>query len=292
MTVDQYIALGASIGACLSAVFAAWTILVLVRQQRAAYRPAFALSRAMIRSMSSGDLPVPRMWTDESSDSVVALTAHRESGRTAKSEDHAGRLLFMNVRNIGLGSANNIHIRWTFPMKGAVQKVNEIAQDASALSFAHGRVHVSLSDESVLHVGWRHHQQEFIDYITTSPSKGRPFALAVPYAYAVVASAMIFYYEQSSKAQYLTIPILRLDLTYRDIGQHRHRASFDIHFNPACTDPSSGELIYGFLEHKRRKRSRLFDWAHRFIHGHVILPSSYSARISDTSARSFQSTEA
>ena len=78
MTVDQYIALGASIGACLSAITALLTIRILVRQQRAVYRPDLALSRTMIRSTRCSHLPVPRMWTEESCDRMVAITAYKK----------------------------------------------------------------------------------------------------------------------------------------------------------------------------------------------------------------------
>ncbi len=291
MTVEQYIALGASIGACLSAIAALLTIRVLVRQQRAAYRPALAFSRTMIRSTRCSHLPVPRMWTEESGDRMAAITAHNESRRTGNAEElYSNRRLFMKLRNIGLGSAHDICARWTFPMKKAVEQVNEIAQGASALSFGHGRVCVS-SDDTLLSMGWRPEQHESIDYITTLPRKGEPFSLGIPHTYGVVVSAMYFYNQQSSTRRPLRIPVLRLDLSYKDIGQHKYKTSYDIHFNPAAGDGSSGEIIYGFLEHQRRKRSLLFDWSHRFIHGHFILPSYHSARISDTSASSFQSTE-
>ena len=98
-------------------------------------------------------------------------------------------------------------------------------------------------------------------------------SLGIPDTYGIVVSAMIFYNEKSSKPRDLGISVLRLDLSYRDIGQYKYKTSFDIHFNPSMCDSVSGELVYGFLKHKRSKRSLLFDWVHRFIHGHVILPS-------------------
>ena len=274
MTVDQYIALGASCGACLSAIVALLTIWVLVRQQRAVYRPDLAVSQAMIRTTHCTNLPVPRMWTEESCDRVVAITAHEESHRTENVEDRdSDRRLFMNIRNIGLGSASNVCVKWTFPMKKAVKEVNEIARGASALSFTHGRVHVQ-SDETVASMPWRSHQREVIDYINTVSNDGESLSLGIPPTYGIVVSAMIFYNEKSSKPRDLQIPVLRLDLSYRDIGQHKYKTSYDIHFNPAFRNRTSGEVIYGFLEHRRRKRSLLFDWLHRFIYGHFILPSS------------------
>ena len=221
MTVDQYVALGASIGACLSAIAALLTIRILVRHQRAVYRPDLAVSRTMIRSTRCSHLPVPRMWTEESGDRMVAITGHNESRRTENVEDrYSDRRLFMNIRNLGLGSASNICARWTFPMKKAVKEVNEIARGISALSFAHGRVRVR-SDETEVLMAWRSHQREVFDYINTVSNDGGSLSLAVPATYGIVVSAMIFYNEQSPKPRSLRIPVLRLDLSYRDIGQHK-----------------------------------------------------------------------
>lgn len=282
MTVDQYIALGASIGACLSAIAAFLTMRILVRQQRAVYRPDLALSRAMVRSTPCSHLPVPRMWTDESCDSVAALREELESRRAENLEDrYSDRRLFMNIRNIGMGSAGNVSVRWTFPMKGAVRQVQIMARGNSALSFAHGRLNVR-TDAGVALMGWRSEQREVIDHIGTVSSEDTSLSLAVPYTYGIAVSALIYYGAQWPKIRHPPIPMLRLDLSYTDIGQHKHKASFDIHFNFACGPSPNGEIVYGYLEHKRRKRSLLFDWLHRFVHSRVVLPSYLATRrISD-----------
>lgn len=213
------------------------------------------------------------------------MTAHYESHKTEDEDDESrkaededklylGRGLFMNIRNIGVGSANKISVRWTFPMKKTVKYLNKIAQGDSALSFSHGKVRVSLNNNTAL-VGWTPHQIQSIDCITAIPNKGSKFLLDIPNAYGIVVSAIIFYNEMSNEPRDVKIPVLRMDLKYTDIGQHEYKTTFDIHFNPALRDGLSGEIIYGFLEHKQRKSCLVFDAVHRFIHGRVILPSPF-----------------
>lgn len=272
MTLDQYIALGASVGACLSAIAALVTSWILLRQQRAVIQPRLVLSQTMVRSTRSHEIPIPRMWTETSNDRQRALRAHRDSQWVGKAvEKYADRRLFVNVTNSGVGSANEVRVRWTFPIGAAIHQVNHMASRDTALSFVRGRLYVK-SDRTIESIGWRPHQRDSFDYISPVSSGGEPVRLAVPYAYAIVASSTVFYGEHATEACSYWIPPLRLDLLYRDIGRHKYKASFHIEFDPACSDPETGEVIYGFLRHRRRRRWPLLDWLHRFLHGHVWSP--------------------
>ncbi|MCY4186896.1 MAG: DUF4411 family protein [Bryobacterales bacterium] len=95
----RYVALlGASIGACLTAAFASCD------------DPGSCPLAACSGSPSScvSGLPVRRMRAEESRNRTAAFSARRESCRTRNTESGSGRLLFVNVRDIGLGSANNL----------------------------------------------------------------------------------------------------------------------------------------------------------------------------------------
>ena len=61
MTVDQLVALGASIGACLSAIAAFLMIRQIARQREASYRPELALSRTAIRSTRDNEKALPTL---------------------------------------------------------------------------------------------------------------------------------------------------------------------------------------------------------------------------------------
>ena len=162
-------------------------------------------------------------------------------------------------------------------MKETVRRVNKMAGGTSALSFAHGRVNVR-TDAGVAMMGWRARQREEIDFISTVANDEGSLSLEIPYTYGIVISAWIFYAFQPRESRLLPVPVLRLDLSYRDIGRHKHKSSFDIHFDAACCDPLSGEITYGYLEHRRRKRSLLFDWLHRLVQSRVVFPSYHTTR--------------
>ena len=124
---------------------------------------------------------------------MAAVKEQLESRRSENIEDrYSDRRLFMSIRNIGLGSASNVSVRWTFPMKQAVEQVNMMAGGSSALSFAHGRLAVRTDDGSTWMMGWRSEQREVIDYIPTVSNDDGSLSLAIPYTYGVVVSALIF----------------------------------------------------------------------------------------------------
>ena len=96
MTADQYIALGASVAACMAAIAAFWTVWMMARQQRATYRPELALSlggermtrllkRHRIAAVPHGFRSSFRDWAAEKTDHprevVEAALAHVVSNK-------------------------------------------------------------------------------------------------------------------------------------------------------------------------------------------------------------------
>jgi hypothetical protein len=81
MTIDQVVALLASIGACLSAVATFLTVRQIAKQREASYRPELALSRILFEG-SRGPIAegaIPSFWTkkpeyDESQKELQRLT--------------------------------------------------------------------------------------------------------------------------------------------------------------------------------------------------------------------------
>ena len=137
MIVDQDIyPLVTTVAACITAIAALWAILMMARQLRAAYRPELALSRALIRStIVKGETP-PWLWI-ESPNSEPDFVPRSRHG------------LCIEVRNIGLGTANNVSIKWSFPLKRVVKEVNEIAGTGGVHTYSRifGRLNVKLNEE-------------------------------------------------------------------------------------------------------------------------------------------------
>ena len=180
MTVDQYFALVASAAALMAAIAALGTVLMMARQLRAAYRPELALSRAVIRSTRVNGEILPRLWIEspESDPDYIPSSMYG---------------LCIEVRNIGLGTANDVRIKWSFPIEEVVKEVNEIAGSGRVLTYNRGseRLNVRLDDRRVQSVGWTAHRRGSIDYIMPASIETTPTTLMVPPAYQSVASAMV-----------------------------------------------------------------------------------------------------
>ncbi len=239
MTADQYIAWGA-IGTCLSATAALMTLIVIYRQLRAAYRPEFALSQTVIKSTTKSKSIVPVLWTE---------TFHSEP---TEAWGTIGRLV-IPIRNIGLGAANEVDVKWSFPIEKAVQEVNACSGSIRIVTYnrGSGRLNVKLNDNEIMSASWLAHRKQRIDFIIPSSIESTPILLAVPDAYAIVVSAMTFFYAKTDKPQKeLSVPVLRLDMRYRDIGRGRCRVSYAIDCDIAVFN-QDGEIVRGYLRCKR-----------------------------------------
>ena len=242
MTADQYIALSASVAACMSAVAAFWIIWLTARQQRKAYQPKLALSQTIFTSTKFSEELLPRVWTES-----------RHSGNYGHGPDSAIRGLVLEINNIGLGAANEISVKWSFPMKKAVQKVNEISGRNRVLAYhrGSGRLHVIMEENKTIGSMPRQStQRKPIDYILPVAIENVPTQLRIPDAYAVVVSAMVFIHEREKSPKAMSVPVLRLNMKYRDIGQRTHRVSFDVRCEVGAWN-QHGEILRGYLRHNR-----------------------------------------
>ncbi len=133
MTTDQIIALGASVGACLSAIATFLTIRQMARQREASYKPELTPSRTNFCSttnpLTGGALPDYWAEPPEGADAVPA----------------APRMHFsVPLRNIGLGAAKTVDVSWSFQINEFVEAVNKAAQRSltpAYFSYQSGALH-------------------------------------------------------------------------------------------------------------------------------------------------------
>lgn len=239
MTADHYMALGA-IGTCLSAIAALTTVVIIYRQLRAAYRPELALSQPVIRSTATSESIVPELWTE---------TDHSESERASTSICR----LVIPLLNIGLGTANEVDVKWSFPMKKAVQELNTYSGSEEVVTYNRKseRLNVKLNDRSIMSVPWLAQRKQRIDYIIPSSIERTPLLLTLPHAYAIVVSAMTLFYSKTDYSKTdLRVPVLRLDIKYKDIARGTCRVSFAIDCDIAVFN-QDGEIVRGNLRCRR-----------------------------------------
>lgn len=239
MTVDQCFAHVANAASLVTAIAALGTVLMMARQLRAAYRPEIALSRAVIRSTKVNEEILPRLWI-ASPDSDPDYIPSSIYG------------LCIEVRNIGLGTANDLRIKWSFPIEEVVKELNEIADTKRVLSYNRRseRLNIRVDDRLVKSVGWTAHRRSSMDYIMPASIETTPTTLMVPPAYQSVASAMVFFCGTKELPKEPSLPSLKLEIRYKDIGQRTHSVSFDIRCRIGTWN-SDGEIVRGYLEYRR-----------------------------------------
>lgn len=240
MTVDQYFALVASVASLITAGAALGTVLIMRRQLRQAYQPEIALSRTVIRSTKVNGEILPRLWI-ESPDSDSDYIPSSMYG------------LRIELRNIGMGTANGVRIKWSFPIEDVVKELNEIADAIPVLTYNRRseRLNVRLDDQLVKSVGWMAHRRSSIDYIMPASIETTPTTIMVPPAYQSVASAMVLCCgTMKEPKKEPSLPSLKLEIRYKDIGQREYSVSFDVRCRVGWWN-SDGEIVRGYLEYRR-----------------------------------------
>ena len=239
VTIDQFIALSASIGACLSAFATFLTVSQMARQREATYRPELALSRTPVRSLGDGSQSLPEVSTEKSAPG---------------DETRIGPMgCRVPLRNVGLGAAKEVRVSWAFEINRTVDIANKLAQrslvpayfvyESEALSFK--------SDSMICWTSmWGNQQHRLIDYVLPAAVDDTPILLDVPHAYLQLASALVFFGARTPDKDARDIPTLNLRLDYLDIGGRTHRASFEIDLTLEATT-GDGKILVGSFEMKK-----------------------------------------
>ena len=99
MTIDQVIALAASVGACLAAVATFLTVLEMVKQRASSYRPELIIAKVTFDATANADRDkdVPRNWRRTLAKNNWAPSSHYPWERFA-----------LPLVNIGLGAAKAV----------------------------------------------------------------------------------------------------------------------------------------------------------------------------------------
>ena len=239
MTTDQFIALGASVGACLSAVATLWTVRQMARQREASYKPELALSRTFFRSvadpLAKGSLPV--WWTEPEGIGSEPAVARRP--------------FTVPLRNIGLGTAKKVEVSWSFQIADMVETANQLAQRSltpAYFSYEAGALHLDSDSVGRSVSMWQNQQHDSIDYVMPAAVESKPVLLRVPHAYIQLVSALIFFAaKDKGRKAFPDIPALSLKLEYRDIGDQKHGAGFEVGCELGAFT-GEGEILSGSLE--------------------------------------------
>jgi hypothetical protein len=249
MSIDQFIALAASIGACMAAIATFLTVLQISKQRRATYRPELALSRVVFEGSTGPgqNNKMPSFWM------------RKEEGNAPRTElvpnlDFAS--FAVPLANIGLGAAKNVLVTWTFALNDLVEELNKRAQ--RTLTPAYFTIKNGTFSAKSEKLGnwasiWQNQQKDNIDYILPASIQRDTFMLRLPHAYVAGVSSLLALSFGEANESFPAIPRLIVRFEYLDIADDKHESVFEIDFNLVAFG-NGGEFIHGYLEfHKRAK---------------------------------------
>ncbi|MGV3470009.1 hypothetical protein [Limnobacter sp.] len=241
MTNDQIVALLTSIGACLSAVATFLTVRQIAKQREASYRPELALSRVYLECTKDpiAQGSIPTLWAAKGKD-----------GKT----DPLTRSLSLPIRNVGLGTAKGVSIKWSFPFDVVTKQVNEVAQkslSAAYYTFEEESLSLDSQDFGKSTSMWMNQKQVTMDYVLPASVDNDPVLLTLPHAYVQIVSSLLYFSaRQTDRGPFPEIPPLSARMEYSDISESKHKATYSIQFYLSAIG-GKGEFISGYLEAKK-----------------------------------------
>lgn len=238
MTIDQLVATGASIGACMSAIAAFLTVRQVSKQREASYRPELVISRTVfecgLNTASSKSIPDNWMKKDIDQKDIDFLQSFT-----------------VPLRNVGLGAAKEVSVKWSFPIEELVANVNKLAQESlTPAYFEYKNEILSLKSDSLgaSTSMWMNQQKATIDFVLPAPIDQTPVELVIPRAFIQLVSAFIHFSGKTDRFNHLEkIAILTVDLDYLDIGGKKHKSKFALNTTIIMV-VNKGEAFSGQIE--------------------------------------------
>jgi hypothetical protein len=245
MNNNEIIALLASLGACFSAIATFLTVRQIAKQREASYRPELAFSRVFVECtkdlIAKGSIPTH--WTPKGGDKKVNASLRDFS---------------LSLLNIGLGTAKNVSISWSFPFESVTKQINETAQKTlSAAYFTFDKNSLSIDSENLGESTsmWVNQKQMTLDYVLPAAVTHEPVMLKLPHAYIQIVSSLI-YFSAKDKQPFPEIPPLIAKVEFYDIGEAKDNSTFNIQFQVSAIG-GAGEFICGSIE-SQKTDSQLF----------------------------------
>jgi hypothetical protein len=212
MTYDHLIALVTSIAACLSALATFLTVRQVKMQREASYRPELMFSRTRFDAVSEGG-SLPERWVRPKSE---------------PQPKYPPRDLTIPLHNIGLGAAKEVVIEWSFPVEHAIEKINRAAQQTlTPIYFSTDGEEVTIKSETFGNGTsmWINQRKGRVDFVLPTSVNGDSARVPLPQTYILLASATLFFHAKSDDPSF-EVPALLAHLSYLDIGDQSHTASF------------------------------------------------------------------
>ncbi|MDD5300044.1 MAG: hypothetical protein PHD65_06075 [Gallionella sp.] len=239
MTIEQLITLLAGIGTVVSAGVAFWAVLQMKKQRELSYLPDLVISRMFFDGCRCQDAEsyFANGWTPSP---------------FLKIEGDEEFVFYLPLRNVGLGTAKNISVAWSFPIEEIVCKLNDLGQKNLPLthfSFDDGKI--TIQSESLGNQGlnsWFNQQKSSLEYLLPVTVKSEPVKLEFPILFTQLCSYLFFFHEKNNDPNSMqNFPVIRAHFEYYDIGGELHKTDFDINVLLRHAE-GDGRIVSGELE--------------------------------------------
>jgi hypothetical protein len=239
MTIDQIIALSASVAAALSAFATFLTVREMERQRELSHQPDLILLPVRIRATEEQrDSTSPSEGESLRLAEEIGLLTHWEA-KNGPNMIISGRVAAALV-NVGVGSAKDVHVSWDAPIESFAARINAMAQRALVpASYEYqGWMLVFKSDSlGSMYIAWGNERVEHLDFVLPVSTQG-PFAsISVPYTLIHLISAYLYFVQgDREEAAKFSIPPARVTITFRDIAGVLHNVTLVAIFEPIRFD--------------------------------------------------------
>ncbi|EGQ7810900.1 hypothetical protein I6Y99_004968 [Vibrio parahaemolyticus] len=237
MTVEQWISLSASIGACLSAIAALFAVKLSSKHSSASYKPELVISRKSFYSAITTSMP--KEWS--------------EMDVSESNESYRRNSFTIPLSNVGLGAAKQIEVNWSFPIDSTVKSINTITQKnhiPSYFKYENEILSFETEGDNKSVSMWVNQKSNKLDFVLPSSVETTPTELLLPPAYSELISAWIyFHFKSDKKEQFPEFPMIKAKVTFFDIGGKKHTCKFEISSKIVIV-ANDGSKFQGYIESK------------------------------------------
>lgn len=215
----------ASLATLVTMVLVAFTLLEMAKQRKTTYRPDIVLTTSgyfIYAEHQDHALSDLHFSNEEVDDNTVQIERRLND-------------VYLDGFNIGLGAAKLVDVAWEFQVDHLVQKLNEDVASGFQFVFNHNDVFTDGYLSYTLPKGisgimvLKHDMHRTYDHLLPIHVKAEPTKIRMPFTYLLITAARL-YSTMVDKTEWEAeaFPVLRVKITYADIGNNMHKKSFSV----------------------------------------------------------------
>jgi hypothetical protein len=218
LSTDQLIAVSSSVAAAISALATFFTVLQVSENRKSSYRPE-----------------------------IIFANTRFSSTRKVKN-DHPNtdpeKYISVDMYNIGLGSAKNIEISWSFLINSTVEKMNSLANLGAKLNrykFENDMIFSEGENSNISISVWRNQKTLKIDFVLPASIDNQPQVISIPPAYIELWDSYVTSAISIDQTELLEdFPPLTCIITYQDVGGVKYKLKREFLFDIYSISPDKG----------------------------------------------------